>query len=96
MSGFPTGCILSDRPAVKTHVAKYVGMYLDRLTWRNCVQKTVEKVRKNSVLKRLVGRKWDSLRSILIGTCKAYMKHSLECGCEALITATLATVVNKL
>jgi hypothetical protein len=43
MSGFPTGCILSDRPAVKTHVAKYVGMYLDRLTWRNCVQKTVEK-----------------------------------------------------
>jgi hypothetical protein len=43
MSGFPTGCILSDRPAVEIHVTKYVGMYLDRLTWRNGVQKTAEK-----------------------------------------------------
>jgi len=60
MPSFPAGCILTDRPFVETHVAKYEGMYLDRLTWRNCIQKTVEKVRKNSVLKRLAGRKWDS------------------------------------
>jgi hypothetical protein len=43
MSSFPTGYILSDRPAVETYVAKYVGMYLDRPTWRNRVQKAVEK-----------------------------------------------------
>jgi len=72
-------------------------MYLDgKLTWRNHVEKTVGKSKEQqSVLKRLAGRKWDSSRSILIGTCKAYTKHSLECGYEALITATLATV-NKL
>jgi hypothetical protein len=43
ISSFPTVHILSDRLAVETHVAKHVGMYLKRLTWRYRVQKTVEK-----------------------------------------------------
>jgi hypothetical protein len=71
VSSFPTGCILSDRSAVETHVTKYVGIYLDRLTWGNRIQKTVEKVRKNSVQKRMAGRKWDSSRSIRL----VHVKH---------------------
>jgi hypothetical protein len=73
VSSFPTGCILLDRPVAETHVAKYVGMYLGRLTSGNCAQRTAEKSKKNNVLKRLAGRKWDSSKSLLIGTCKAYI-----------------------
>jgi hypothetical protein len=46
VSSFLTGCILLDRPVAETHVAKYVGIYLDRLTLRNRVQRIVEKVGK--------------------------------------------------
>jgi ribonuclease HI len=85
---------INNKPVVKTHVAKYLGMYLDRkLTWRNHVQKTAEKFKeKLSVLKRLAGSKWGSSRSILNATYKAYIKPILQYGCEALITATPATL----
>jgi hypothetical protein len=64
--------------------------------WRNHVPKTVDKFKeKLSVLKRLAGSKWGSSRSILNATYKAYIKPSLQYGCEALITATPATL-NKL
>jgi hypothetical protein len=52
VSCFPTGCISSDRLAVETHVAKYVGMYLDRLKWRNRIQKTVDKSMEKQCLEK--------------------------------------------
>jgi uncharacterized membrane protein affecting hemolysin expression len=46
-----------NKPVIQTHIANYLGMYLDRkLTciYRNHVEKTVEKLRKHQVLILLI------------------------------------------
>jgi hypothetical protein len=60
-----------------------------------CRKKFEKSKEKLSVLKRLAGSKWGSSRSILNATYKVYIKHDLQYGCKALITATPATS-NKL
>jgi hypothetical protein len=58
---------INNSPVVWTQVARYLEIYLvGTLTWRNHIQKTVEKTkRKLNVLKRLAGTKWSSSRSVL-------------------------------
>jgi hypothetical protein len=45
----PTASLkINNKPVVQTQEAKYLGMYLDgKLTWKNHVERTVKKLRKN-------------------------------------------------
>jgi hypothetical protein len=88
---------INNNPVVQTQDARYLAVYLDgKLTWRNHIKKTVGKTkRKLNVLKRLAGTKWGSSRSVLNAAFKACIKPVIQCGCEALITAT-PTILKKL
>jgi trans-2-enoyl-CoA reductase len=67
----PTASLkINKKPVVETQEVKYLGMYLGgKLTWKNHVERTVEKTKKKlNVMKRLAGSKWGSSRSVLSAT----------------------------
>jgi hypothetical protein len=84
---------INNHKLAKSKSTKYLGIYMEnKLSWKNHVEHTINKVNQTLRLIQLAGAKWGNKQETMYITYKTYVKPLMKYGCEVLVTASNSTL----